>query len=130
MPTARGLESPRRRRRRLNGIQGLQVNLNDGDNGQLNPLGINCLRNCRTYGNVASKPNFTQLDQLADDYQYVPVRRLALMMKETLYRSTQWAVLSNPTMNLSRRRLVSPLAPSCTIVRCVPGPVAQRRLLR
>jgi hypothetical protein len=28
----------------LNGIQGLQVNLTDDENGQLNPLGINCLR--------------------------------------------------------------------------------------
>jgi len=31
-------------------------------------------------------------DALADDYKYVPVRRLALYLEETLYRSTQWVV--------------------------------------
>ena len=31
----------------LNGVQDLQVNLNDLENGQLNPLGINCLRSFR-----------------------------------------------------------------------------------
>ena len=77
----------------LSGIQGLQVNLNDGDNGQLNPLGINCLRNFRAYGNVAwGARTLRGSDQLADDYKYVPVRRLVLMIEETLYRSTQWAV--------------------------------------
>src|SRR5262249_53226883 len=29
---------------------------------------------------------------LADDYKYVPVRRLALFIEESLYRGTQWAV--------------------------------------
>lgn len=31
-------------------------------------------------------------DPLADDYKYLPVRRLALYIEETLYRSTKWAV--------------------------------------
>ncbi len=31
-------------------------------------------------------------DQLADDYKYIPVRRLALFIEESLYRGTQWAV--------------------------------------
>src|SRR5208337_1486692 len=31
-------------------------------------------------------------DQLADDYKYVPVRRLALFIEESLYRGTQWVV--------------------------------------
>jgi phage tail sheath protein FI len=74
-------------------IQGLQVNLSDEDNGQLNPLGINCLRNFRAYGNVVwGARTLRGSDQLDDDYKYVPVRRLMLMIEETLYRSTQWAV--------------------------------------
>ena len=36
----------------LNGIQGLDVNLNDPENGLLNPLGINCLRSFPIYGRV------------------------------------------------------------------------------
>ena len=31
-------------------------------------------------------------DTLADEYKYVPVRRLALFLEETLYRGTQWVV--------------------------------------
>jgi hypothetical protein len=31
-------------------------------------------------------------DQLADDYKYIPVRRLALYIEESLYRGTQWVV--------------------------------------
>jgi phage tail sheath protein FI len=29
---------------------------------------------------------------LADEYKYVPVRRLALFLEESLYRGTQWVV--------------------------------------
>jgi hypothetical protein len=31
-------------------------------------------------------------DLLADEYKYVPVRRLALFLEETLFRNTQWVV--------------------------------------
>ena len=31
-------------------------------------------------------------DMLADEYKYVPVRRLALFLEESLYRGTQWVV--------------------------------------
>jgi phage tail sheath protein FI len=31
-------------------------------------------------------------DAMADDYKYVPVRRLALYLEESLYRGTQWVV--------------------------------------
>jgi uncharacterized protein len=31
-------------------------------------------------------------DQLADEYKYVPVRRLALYLEESLFRGTQWVV--------------------------------------
>ena len=31
-------------------------------------------------------------DQLADEYKYIPVRRLALYIEESLYRGTQWVV--------------------------------------
>jgi len=31
-------------------------------------------------------------DGMADEYKYVPVRRLALFLEESLYRGTQWVV--------------------------------------
>jgi uncharacterized protein len=77
----------------LNGILGLEVNLNDAENGMLNPLGINCLRAFPINGMVVwGARTLRGADQLADEYKYVPVRRMALFIEESLYRGTQWAV--------------------------------------
>ena len=77
----------------LNGIQGLQVNLSDDENGQLNPLGINCLRNFPITGRVVwGARTLRGADQLADEYKYISVRRTALFIEESLYRGTQWVV--------------------------------------
>lgn len=77
----------------LNGTQGLQVNLTDDENGILNPLGINCLRSFPVIGRIAwGARTLRGADQLADEYKYVPVRRLALFIEESLFRGTQWVV--------------------------------------
>lgn len=77
----------------LNGIRGLHVNLTDNENGVLNPLGINCLRSFPITGRVVwGTRTLRGADVLADEYKYVPVRRLALFIEESLYRGTQWVV--------------------------------------
>jgi phage tail sheath protein FI len=77
----------------MNGIQGLNVNLNDNENGMLNPLGINCLRTFPVYGRVVwGARTLRGADQLADEYKYISVRRTALYIEESLYRGTQWVV--------------------------------------
>jgi phage tail sheath protein FI len=77
----------------LNGIQGLNVNLNDAENGMLNPLGINCLRAFPVYGRVVwGARTLRGADQLADEWKYIPVRRTALFIEESLYRGTHWIV--------------------------------------
>ncbi|MDX6695729.1 MAG: uncharacterized protein QOF02_3332 [Blastocatellia bacterium] len=77
----------------MNGIQGLQVNMTDAENGQLNPLGINCLRSFPVNGRVVwGARTMRGADQLADEYKYIPVRRTALFIEESLYRGTQWVV--------------------------------------
>ncbi len=77
----------------LNGVQGLAVALNDAENGMLNPLGVNCLRNFPLVGPVAwGSRTLRGADLLADEYKYVPVRRLALYIEESLFRGTQWVV--------------------------------------
>ena len=77
----------------ITGIRGLQVNLTDDENGILNPLGINCLRSFRVYGRVVwGARTLRGADALADEYKYVPVRRLLLFLQESLYRGTQWVV--------------------------------------
>lgn len=77
----------------LNGIQGLTVKLTNEENGALNPVGINCLRSFPVYGQVVwGSRTLRGADQLADEYKYIPVRRLALYIEESLYRGTQWVV--------------------------------------
>ncbi len=77
----------------LNGVVGLDVNLTDAENGTLNPLGINCLRSFPVAGQVVwGARTLRGADQFADEYKYVPVRRLALFLEESLYRGTQWVV--------------------------------------
>jgi phage tail sheath protein FI len=77
----------------LSGVQALEYKLNDAENGVLNPLGINCLRSLPIYGLVSwGARTLMGADQMADDYKYLPVRRLALYIEESLFRGTQWVV--------------------------------------
>jgi len=77
----------------LTNVQKLEYKLTDPENGVLNPLGINCLRNFPIYGPVCwGARTLNGADQMADEYKYIPVRRLALFLEESLYRGTQWVV--------------------------------------
>src|SRR6266699_2812305 len=77
----------------LVGVPQLSVNLTDLENGELNPLGINCLRAFPIYGRVVwGSRTLRGADQFADEYKYIPVRRTALFIEESLYRGTQWVV--------------------------------------
>jgi phage tail sheath protein FI len=77
----------------LVGVSELPVNLTDGQNGQLNPLGVNCLRSFPVNGRVVwGARTLRGADQMASEWKYVPVRRMALFLEESLYRGTQWVV--------------------------------------
>jgi phage tail sheath protein FI len=77
----------------LAGVPELSLKLTDLENGRLNPLGVNCLRSFPIIGRVVwGARTLRGADVLADDWKYVPVRRLALFIEESLYRGTQWVV--------------------------------------
>jgi phage tail sheath protein FI len=77
----------------LSGVQGLAVSLTNEENGQLNPIGVNCLRTFPIIGSVAwGARTLRGADLLADEYKYIPVRRTALYIEESLYRGLQWVV--------------------------------------
>lgn len=77
----------------LNGVQGVSVSLTNEENGQLNPLGVNCLRAFPVVGRVSwGSRTLRGADLLGDEYKYVPVRRTALYIEESLFRGLQWAV--------------------------------------
>jgi len=80
------------------------VNINDAEQGVLNPEGINCLRafpgrGLRVYGarTVSSDP----------DWRYVNVRRLLLMIEEAVDEATQWAVFEPHDFNLRQMLVLS-----------------------
>lgn len=77
----------------VRGVQEFTVDMNDADNGRLNPEGLNCLRNLRSYGNVVwGSRTMAGFDQLGSEWKYLAVRRFALYLEENLYRGTQWVV--------------------------------------
>ncbi len=71
----------------------LVVSLTNEENGQLNPLGVNCLRVFSTAGRVLWGSRTLQgNDRLGSEWKYIPVRRTALFIEESLYRALQWVV--------------------------------------
>jgi phage tail sheath protein FI len=77
----------------LQGVSALTVNMTDRENGLLNPLGINCLRTFRGIGTVCwGARTLEGQDRLASEWKYVPIRRLALFLEESLFRGTKWVV--------------------------------------
>jgi phage tail sheath protein FI len=77
----------------LRGIDGLNDLLTDKKNGVLNVKGINVLRAFPAYGNVIWGARTGDGDDAkTSDWKYIPVRRTALFLEESLYRATQWVV--------------------------------------
>lgn len=77
----------------LLGAPELIVSLNDPENGELNPLGLNCLRSFPDYGRLVwGARTLDGNDAKSSEWKYVPVRRTALFIEESLYRGTQWVV--------------------------------------
>jgi hypothetical protein len=77
----------------LAGVREFSYKMNDGENGRLNPQGLNCLRVFPVYGQIVwGARTLAGSDQLGSEWKYVPVRRFALFLEESLYRGTKWVV--------------------------------------
>lgn len=77
----------------IRGIRGLEYSVSDPENGLTNPAAVNTLRQfpngivswgARTMDGFDNSGN--------DDYKYVPVRRIALFIEESLFRGLKFAV--------------------------------------
>jgi phage tail sheath protein FI len=78
---------------RLENVQALAYTLTDPQNGALNPLGVNCLRTFPVYSHICwGARTLDGADVQASEWKYVPIRRLALFIEESLFRGTKWAV--------------------------------------
>jgi hypothetical protein len=77
----------------LRGVRSLEATLTDDQNGTLNPLAINNLRTFPVYGTVCwGARTLDGADRLASEWKYIPIRRTALFIEESLFRGTKWAV--------------------------------------
>jgi phage tail sheath protein FI len=77
----------------LTGVSDLAIRMTDADNGQLSALGVNTLRTtpggeCVVWG----ARTCAAVEGLASEWKYVPVRRTALFIEQSLSQGLQWAV--------------------------------------
>ncbi len=76
----------------LRGVIGLQYRLSDDENGVLNPRGVNTIR---IFPNGIVNWGARTMDgddDFASEWKYIPVRRTALFIEESLYRGLKWVV--------------------------------------
>jgi Bacteriophage tail sheath protein len=75
----------------LGGATGLTKQLTDPEQDTLNPIGVNCVRFFQSSGIVlwGARTLATRSDP---EYRYIPVRRLAIFIEQSLYNGIQWAV--------------------------------------
>ena len=92
--TERGIwKAPAGTEAKLSGVSGFSVSLTDQENGKLNQLGVNCLRSFPVYGKVVwGARTLDGADVLASEWKYLPVRRTALYIEESLFRGLKWVV--------------------------------------
>ncbi len=77
----------------LTGVLGVTQTLTDDENGVLNQMAVNCIRNFSVYGTVVwGARTLRGNDQIGSEWKYIPVRRMALFIEESLFRATKWVV--------------------------------------
>jgi phage tail sheath protein FI len=77
----------------LRGVSGFDVALAEPDLSRLNVLGVNALRDVPSAGPVVWGARTLQgADAAASEWKYVPVRRTALFLEESIERGLAWTV--------------------------------------
>jgi phage tail sheath protein FI len=76
----------------LRGVLDLEVNLTDRENGVLNLAAVNCLRKFPNGIVSWGARTLAGREDATSEWKYIPIRRLALFLQESLYRGTKWVV--------------------------------------
>lgn len=76
----------------LRGVTDLELNMTDMENGVLNKLGVNCIRKFPNGVVNWGARTLDGSDDFGSEWKYIPIRRLALFLEESLYRGTKWVV--------------------------------------
>ena len=92
--TSRGVwKAPAGSETSLRNVAALDYTLTDAENGTLNSLAINCLRVFPVSGIVSwGARTLDGADRQSSQWKYIPVRRVALYIEESLFRGTKWVV--------------------------------------
>jgi hypothetical protein len=78
---------------RLDGIAGLNLAVSGHDNGLLNQAAVNALRSFPVYGPLVwGARTLAGDDGSGSEWKYIPSRRLALHIEQSLERGMEWAV--------------------------------------
>ena len=75
----------------LLGVASLGFDVEDGEQDQLNPRGVNCIRKQPGFGSVFWGAR-TLSTRANPEWRYVPVRRTAIFIEQSIYNGIQWAV--------------------------------------
>jgi len=93
------------------GFRRLDEILTDQQNGVLNKDGVNCIRIFDTGITVWGARTLAGDDDNPSEWKYVPIRRLALFIEESLFRGTKWVVFEpndeDPTWKSIRMNIKS-----------------------
>jgi phage tail sheath protein FI len=76
----------------LRNVVGVATPMSDLENGVLNPVAVNAIRSFNGTIAIWGARTNDGVDNSGSDYNYIPVRRFALFLEESLYRGLQWAV--------------------------------------
>jgi len=76
----------------LRGVMDVELNMTDGENGVLNKLGVNCIRKFPNGIVNWGARTLDGSDDFGSEWKYIPIRRLALFLEESLFRGTKWVV--------------------------------------
>jgi uncharacterized protein len=77
----------------MSGVRRTEYKLTDGENGLLNPHGVNCIRVTPDAGTISwGARTLNGADSLVSEWKYIPIRRTALFIEESLYRGLKWVV--------------------------------------
>jgi phage tail sheath protein FI len=76
----------------LRGVTGVEYRFSDDENGVMNPRAINTIR---AFSNGIINWGARTMDgdnEYGSEWKYIPIRRLALFIEESLFRGTKWVV--------------------------------------
>jgi phage tail sheath protein FI len=76
----------------IRGVSGVDIRMSDLENGTINPVAVNGIRLFPDGVVSWGARTMAGADAFASEYKYVPIRRLALFIEESLYRGLKWVV--------------------------------------